>query len=62
MPHHNNDSERAVRPLKVKQKMSGMFKSDQGANAFCQLYSIVDTAKKNQMDPFLALTAVAENI
>ena len=62
VPYDNNASERSIRPLKVKQKVSGMFKSEHGADAFCQLYSIVDTARKNKQDPFLALIAVAENI
>jgi transposase len=62
VPYENNSSERSIRPIKVKQKVSGMFKSKQGADAFCQLYSIVDTARKNNQDPFKALIAVAENI
>jgi len=62
VPFHNNASERSIRPLKVKQKVSGMFKSSDGADNFCQLYSIVDTARKNNQNPFLALIAVAENI
>lgn len=62
VPYDNNASERAVRPLKIKQKVSGMFKSDNGADAFCQLHSIVETAKKNNQDPFKALIAIAENV
>ena len=62
VPYDNNGSERAIRPLKVKQKVSGQFKPDDSAAAFCQLYSIVDTAKKNKQDPFFALVTVAENI
>jgi transposase len=62
VPYDNNASERAIRPLKVKQKVSGMFKSNDNADAFCQLHSIVDTAKKNNQDPFAALVAIAENI
>lgn len=62
VPYDNNASERSIRPLKVKQKVSGMFKSDDGADAFCVLHSIVDTAKKNKQNTFSALIAVAENV
>lgn len=61
VPYDNNASERNVHPLKVKQKISGMFKTETGADAFCQLHSIVETATKNQQAPFLALITVAEN-
>ena len=62
VPYDNNATESKIRPLKVKQKVSGMFKSDQGADTFAQLYSVVDTAKKHNQDPFLALVAVAKNL
>ena len=62
VPYENNASERCCRVLKVKQKVSGMFKSENGAKAFCQLYSIVDTERKHKQDSFLALIAVAQNI
>ena len=62
VPYDNNASERSIRPLKVKQKVSGMFKNNDNADAFCQLHSIADTAKKNNQDIFLALIAVAENV
>jgi transposase-like protein len=62
VPYENNASERSIRPIKIKYKVSGMFKSDEGADTFSQLYSIADTARKNNQDPFKALIAVAENI
>jgi transposase len=62
VPYDNNASESKIRPLKVKQKVSGMFKSDAGGDNFTQLYSIVDTARKHNQDPFLALIAVAKNV
>ena len=62
VPYDNNASERSIRPLKVKQKVSGMFKNDDNADAFSQLQTIADTARKNNQDPFLALVAVAENV
>jgi len=61
IPYENNASERAVRNLKVKQKVSGMFKSRAGANVYCQIHSISQTAKKNNQNPFLAILAVANN-
>ena len=61
LPYENNASERAVRNLKVKQKVSGMFKSQTGANTYCQIHSITQTAKKNNQNPFSALLAVANN-
>ena len=47
VPYENNASERAVRNLKVKQKVSGMFKSETGADTYCQIHSITQTARKN---------------
>lgn len=61
VPYDNNASERAVRVLKVKQKVSGMFKTDTGADTFSQIQSIAQTAKKNNQNPFLAILAVANN-
>lgn len=61
VPYENNASERAIRNLKVKQKVSGMFKSETGADTYCQIHSITQTAKKNNQNPFSALLAVANN-
>jgi transposase len=61
VPYDNNASERAVRPLKVKQKVSGGFRHNLGADAFCKLHSITQTAKKNGTNALLALIAVANN-
>ncbi|MGB4575633.1 MAG: transposase, partial [Paludibacter sp.] len=61
VPYENNASERAVRNLKVKQKVSGMFKTTEGSQTYCQIHSISQTAKKNNQNPFLAILAVANN-
>ncbi len=61
VPYDNNASERAVRNLKVKQKVSGMFKSQTGSDTYCQIHSITQTAKKNNQNPFLAILAMANN-
>ena len=52
VPPDNNASERAIRNIKVKLKVSGQFKSEQGAKDYATLRSIVDTARKRGMNEF----------
>ncbi|AFL83255.1 transposase [Belliella baltica DSM 15883] len=46
VPPDNNASERAIRNIKVKQKISGQFKSNNGAENFSVIRSVVDTLIK----------------
>ncbi len=55
---NNNASERGIRKLKIKQKVSGTFRSDNGADAFMALHSVTDTAWKNNQSPFEAILAL----
>ena len=52
----NNGSERAIRPIKVKMKISGQFKSLQ--KEFAILRSVIDSAIKNGQSPFDAIRAI----
>lgn len=56
IPPDNNASERAVRNVKVKQKISGQFKS--GQDTFCILRSIIDTLRKRDLDVLFFLKQI----
>ena len=58
VPPDNNGSERAIRNVKVKQKISGQFKSFKGALNFAILRSIIDTAIKNNLNPLQFLSQI----
>lgn len=61
VPPDNNGSERAIRNIKVKQKISGQFKTSFGANCFAVLRSITDTCLKNNQNVLNALKLIAAN-
>lgn len=56
IPPDNNGSERAICNIKVKQKISGQFKS--GQNAFCVIRSVIDTLIKKGVELFPCLNQI----
>ncbi|MDF1884440.1 IS66 family transposase [Sulfurimonas sp. SAG-AH-194-C21] len=60
IPADNNGSERAIRNIKVKQKVSGQFKSLSGAQNYATLRSIVDTSRKRGLNEFESLVSVIQ--
>ena len=52
VPYDNNGSELAIRNIKVKQKVSGSFRSERGSEIFAILRSVFDTTIKKGGNPF----------
>lgn len=59
VPYDNNGSERAIRNVKVKLKISGQFIQTQ--HIYCQIRSIIDTCIKNGQSVMQNLVNIASN-
>jgi len=54
IPFTNNDIERSFRMLKVRLKVSGCFRTIEGAEVYLNYYAFFDTARKHGLNPYQA--------
>lgn len=61
VPADNNGSERAIRNVKVKQKISGQFVSEDKAQNFAIIRSVIDTLIKNDFNIMDSMKIIAHH-
>ena len=58
VPFTNNQAERDLRPVKVKQKVGGSFRTEHGAEPYARLERIISASRKQERPVFHALRSL----
>ncbi|PIE58549.1 MAG: hypothetical protein CSA33_02485 [Desulfobulbus propionicus] len=58
VPFTNNRAERELRMAKVKQKISGCFRKQQNAHAYCRISQYLQTMAAKSVNPLVAIQLV----
>ena len=61
VPFSNNLSERSLRSVKTKMKVSGQFANIQNAEYFARIKSYIETCKRHGINPYKALTRLIDD-
>lgn len=60
VPFTNNLAKRDLRPIKTKQKVSGCFRTEAGADQHARIYGYISSTRKNNLNIFNELKSIFE--